>query len=102
MSLFLSKIEPFIGHPSHQDMIRLEINSSSTSKVNIITRQFYRQRTLCLQNDNGHVTMITRKMSPTVYEVECLPVVDKLTIFAIGLSEIVGPYFDPWMGEYYE
>ncbi|KAK8887498.1 hypothetical protein M9Y10_038546 [Tritrichomonas musculus] len=55
-----------------------------------------------LQNDNGHVTMIIRKMSPTVYEVECLPVVDKLTVFAIGLSEIVGPYFDPWMGDYYE
>ena len=33
-----------------------------------------------------------------MFEIECLPLVDPLIAFIIGLSDIVGPYMDP-MGE---
>lgn len=53
-------------------------------------------KNIVLQNSEGHTTFIVRKMDNHVYEVECLPVVDKLTVFTIALSDIVGQYVDPY------
>lgn len=49
-------------------------------------------RNIVLQNSNGHSTFIVRKMDPHCFEIECLPVIDPLIAFGIGLSDIVGPY----------
>ena len=42
-------------------------------------------------------TFIVRKMSQNIYEIECSPALDPLIAFSIGLSDIVGPYLDPWI-----
>ena len=54
------------------------------------------RRNIVLQNLKGNPTFIVRKVRPHVYEIECLPAVDPLIAFTIGLSDIVGPspYYD--------
>ncbi|KAK8898348.1 hypothetical protein M9Y10_000633 [Tritrichomonas musculus] len=59
-------------------------------------------KNIVLQNQNEQPTFIVRKMDPNVYEIECLPIVDPLIAFCIGLSDIVGPYCDSLGGEYYD
>lgn len=49
------------------------------------------KKNIALQNAKGNPTFILRKMSSHVYEIECLPIVDPLIIFTIGLSDIIGP-----------
>ncbi|KAK8843596.1 hypothetical protein M9Y10_024654 [Tritrichomonas musculus] len=49
-------------------------------------------KNIVLQNSNGHSTFILRKMAQNVYEVECVPEIDPLIIFEIGISDIIGPY----------
>ena len=53
------------------------------------------KKNIVLQNERGNPTFIVRKMDNELYEIECLPIVDPLIAFVIGLSDIVGPYFDP-------
>ena len=53
-------------------------------------------RNLVLQNTKGHLTYIVRKVDQNVYEIECNYKLDPLIAFAIALSDIVGPYDDPW------
>ncbi|KAK8870944.1 hypothetical protein M9Y10_008857 [Tritrichomonas musculus] len=53
-------------------------------------------RNIVLQNKAGSPTFIVRRMDQCVFEIECLPIVDPLIAFCIGLSDIVGPYIDPW------
>ena len=53
------------------------------------------KKNIVLQNEKGHPTFIVRKMYNEKYEIECLPLVDPLIAFIIGLSDIVGPYMDP-------
>lgn len=50
------------------------------------------KRNMLLKNRNGSPTFIVRKMDNDVFEVECLSSVNQLIAFAIGLSQIVGPY----------
>ena len=52
-------------------------------------------RNIVLANILVHTTFIVRKIGYYVYEKECLPVVDPLIAFTIGLSDIMGPYLDP-------
>lgn len=54
------------------------------------------RRNIVLQNQKGNPTFIVRKIKHHVYEVECLPVIDPLIVFTIGLSDIIGPspYYD--------
>lgn len=54
------------------------------------------KRNIVLQNPEGRRTFIVRKMELYLYEVECSPVIKPLIIFAIALSDIVGPYLDPF------
>lgn len=49
-------------------------------------------RNIVLQNADGHSTFICRKMDQKTFEVECLPEINPLIAFEIGLSDIVGPY----------
>lgn len=53
------------------------------------------KKNIVLQNSKKNKTFIIRKMEMNVYEVECLPAVDPLIAFIIGISDIVGPYNDP-------
>ena len=48
-------------------------------------------RNTVLCNDKGEMTMIVRKTGEDEFEVECNPKVSKSIIFAIGLSQIIGP-----------
>lgn len=52
------------------------------------------RRNIVLQNPDGHSTFIARKMEEQLFELEALPVINPLLIFAIGLSDIIGPYGD--------
>lgn len=52
-------------------------------------------KNIVLANVQGHTTFIVRKVGYLIYEVECLPIVDPIIVFTIGLSDIVGPYLDP-------
>lgn len=45
-----------------------------------------------LQNSSNRPTFIVRKMTDKIYEAECNPTVNHLVVFAIALSQIVGPY----------
>ena len=51
---------------------------------------------IVLQNPQGKRTFIVRKMELYLYEVECLPAVNPLIAFSVALSDIVGPYMDPF------
>lgn len=53
------------------------------------------RKNIVLQNQVGQTTFIVRKMENNLFEVECLPVIDPLIVFTIGLSDIVGPYNGP-------
>ncbi|KAK8837768.1 hypothetical protein M9Y10_036306 [Tritrichomonas musculus] len=53
-------------------------------------------KNIVLQNSDGHATFIVRKMDFFLFEAECLPVIDPLIVFTIALSDIVGPYKDPF------
>lgn len=53
-------------------------------------------KNIVLQNNHGHTTYIVRKMDNNLYEIECLPVVDPLVAFTIGLCDIIGQYTDPY------
>ena len=79
-----------------------------TPKYNAIKNKYYlnfhgeyhhrpirSRKNIVLQNPNGHTTFIVRKMADNVYELEALPLINPLVIFTIGLSDIVGPFFDP-------
>lgn len=55
-------------------------------------------KNIVLQNKQGNSTFIVRKMNPNVFEIECLPIIDPLVVFTIGLSDIIGPYDDGWSG----
>lgn len=50
------------------------------------------KKNIILQNPFGHPTFILRKMKKMAYEAECHPGVSPLVVFAISLSQIVGPY----------
>lgn len=45
-----------------------------------------------LQNRSNHPTFVVRKMKKMTYEAECHPAVNPNIVFAISLSQIVGPY----------
>ena len=49
-------------------------------------------RNIILEDKDGKAAFITRKMSDTTYEVECLPTVEPLVAFCLGVSDIVGPF----------
>lgn len=51
-------------------------------------------KNILLENKNGKPTFIARKMSNNTYEIECLPSVEPLIAFCLGISDIVGPYCD--------
>ena len=53
-------------------------------------------KNMVLQNQVGHPTFIVRKMAKNLYELECNHNIDPLIAFTIGLSDIVGPFKDPW------
>lgn len=53
-------------------------------------------KNLILQNMNGHLTYIVRKIDRNVHEIECNQALDPLFAFSIGISDIIGPYDDPW------
>lgn len=55
-----------------------------------------------LQDKSGHTKLIIRQMSPTTFEIETLSVFDPLIVFSIGLSGILGPFFDPWTQAQYK
>lgn len=54
------------------------------------------KKNLILKNDAGHPTFIVRQMDKNLYEFECNHNIDPLIAFIIGLSDIIGPYNDPW------
>lgn len=64
--------------------------------VNINHTPMKSKKNIVVQNDNGLLTFIVRKMYYEKYEIECLPAVDPLIAFIIGLSDIAGPYLDPF------
>lgn len=49
-------------------------------------------RNIVLQDSDGHATFIARKMDQKTFEIECLPVIDPLIAFEIGLSDVIGPF----------
>lgn len=49
------------------------------------------KKNIILQNSNNRPTLIIRKMSNKVIEVECHPNVNPIIIFSIALSQILGP-----------
>ncbi|KAK8842371.1 hypothetical protein M9Y10_025951 [Tritrichomonas musculus] len=49
------------------------------------------KRNLILQNSSNQCTFIVRKMSKKIFEVECNPKVRPIIVFAIALSDIIGP-----------
>lgn len=53
-------------------------------------------KNIVLQDKAHKPTFIVRKMDRNVFEVECQPVINPLIVFTIGLSDIVGPYLDPY------
>ena len=53
-------------------------------------------KNIVLQNTKEQPTFIVRKMAPNVFEIECNQIVDPLIAFCIGLSDIIGPYSDPY------
>lgn len=53
-------------------------------------------KNIVLQNSEGQPTFIVRKMDNNLFEIECLPVIDPLIAFTIGLCDIVGQYVDPY------
>lgn len=55
-----------------------------------------------LQDKKGYPIFIIRKMTQTSYEIESLSVFNPQIIFSIGLSGILGPFFDPWMAAQYK
>ena len=50
------------------------------------------KKNIILQNPSKHPTFIVRKMKKMTYEAECHPAVNPNIVFAISLSQIVGPY----------
>ncbi|KAK8847162.1 hypothetical protein M9Y10_019745 [Tritrichomonas musculus] len=50
------------------------------------------KKNLLLKNQHGSPTFIVRKMGNDIFEVECLPSVNSLIAFTLGLSQIVGPF----------
>ena len=50
------------------------------------------KKNLMLKNKDGHPTFLVRKMDKKTYEIECFPTLSPLIIFALGISDIVGPY----------
>ena len=53
-------------------------------------------KNIILQNKDHKTTFIVRKMDSNLYEIKCLPAVVSLNAFTIGLSDIIGPFLDPW------
>lgn len=49
------------------------------------------RKNVVLQNHRNHPAFILRKMSKKIYEIECHPIADPIVIFAIALSQIIGP-----------
>lgn len=49
------------------------------------------RRNLVLQNERNNPTFILRKMKRKVYEAECSQEADPIVVFAIALSQIIGP-----------
>lgn len=47
-----------------------------------------------LQNSNGQATFIVRKIADCIYECECHPALEPEIVFALGISQIVGPFED--------
>ena len=52
------------------------------------------KRNIVLQNLDGNISFIVRKVDQNVFKIEANPKYDPLLMFAIGISEIVGPYID--------
>lgn len=49
------------------------------------------RKNVVLQNKRNHPTFILRKVSNKIYEFECHPIADPVVVFAIALSQIIGP-----------
>ena len=54
------------------------------------------KKNIVLQNKKGKKTFIVRRMNLNDYEVECLPLVDPLIAFVIAISDVIGPFNDPF------
>lgn len=52
----------------------------------------YSKKNTILQNPSNRPTFIVRKMSDKIYEAECNPNVNPIIVFAIALSQIIGPF----------
>lgn len=50
------------------------------------------KKNIILQNPSRHPTFIVRKMKKQIFEAECHPAVNPNIVFAISLSQIIGPY----------
>lgn len=44
-----------------------------------------------LRNPNGNPTFLFRKMAKNTFEIECVNALNPLIVFAIGISQVVGP-----------
>lgn len=53
-------------------------------------------RNIVLQNEEVLTNFIVRKMDLNLYEIECNQILDPLIAFTIGLSDIVGPFNNPY------
>ena len=51
-----------------------------------------------LENSKGQEVLVIKKKSYQTIEIETFQSIDPLTIFVIGLSEIVGPHDEPFGG----
>lgn len=51
------------------------------------------KKNIVLENQDGQITFIIRKMDDCLYEVECHPSIPHSIAFSIAISDIVGPYF---------
>ena len=52
-------------------------------------------KNILLEDKEGKTVFITRKIDENLFEVECLPTIEPLVAFCLGVSDIVGPYCDP-------
>ena len=60
-------------------------------------------RNIVLQNEEVLTNFIVRKMDLNLYEIECNQILDPLIAFTIGLSDIVGPFNNPYAKvDYYD
>lgn len=50
------------------------------------------KKNIILQNKEKHTTLIVRKMSKKLYEVECHSSISPIIVFSIAISQIIGPY----------